>query len=175
MTAIRSAIHAIEAEIATSQARIVQLEAALKSLKPLGDHVEPTPKTAKSAKARQAAAQEVAAVAQPDEAAAPADGSASGSVESAEPAKKKRGRKAGSAASGFPKTGSEFFYSVMGANRKTMNDLVEGSARKLEVSDEASMKILRARITSWLYPAVKAGYIVAAGEKNKLKAYQVAK
>jgi hypothetical protein len=53
-----------------------------------------------------------------------------------------------------------------------MNDLVEGAARKLEVADDASMKILRARLTSWLYPAIKSGKIVAAGDKDKLKAYK---
>jgi hypothetical protein len=167
MTAIRSAIHAIEAEIATSKARLIQLESALKSLKPFHEQVEPAPKAKKEAAVAEAAVDSTSPVD------VEAETEAVGAAETDAPTKKKRGRKPGAPAATFPKTGSEFFYSVLGNQRKTMNDLVEGAARKLGVEDQAGMKILRARITSWLYPAIKAGHIGDAGVKNDLKAYKL--
>jgi hypothetical protein len=171
MSSIRSAIHAIEKEISTSESRLAQLEFALKALKSFGEHSEPV---AKAPTAKKRAVATVGAV----EVAAGADGEAvpvaveEEAVAEAPKKKKKRGRKSGAEASSFPSTGSEFFFSILGERRKTMNDLVEGAARKLEVADEAGLKILRARITSWLYPGIKAGKIVAAGDKDKLKAYK---
>lgn len=92
----------------------------------------------------------------------------------------KRGAKAGKGktgkprnTSGLPATGSEFWFGVLGSGKKTMNDIVDGALKKLKLDDTAR-KVILARATSWLYPAIKAGTIKPAGKKGDLKAYQVA-
>jgi len=75
--------------------------------------------------------------------------------------------------SGLPATGSEFWFGVLGSSKKTMNDIVDGALKKLKLDDSAR-KVILARATSWLYPAIKAGTIKPAGKKGDLKAYQVA-
>lgn len=75
--------------------------------------------------------------------------------------------------SGLPATGSEFWFGVLGSGKKTMNDIVDGALKKLKLDDTAR-KVILARATSWLYPAIKAGTIKQAGKKGDLKAYQVA-
>jgi hypothetical protein len=91
------------------------------------------------------------------------------------PAPRKRGPKKGVARvrSGLPATGAEFWFGVLGGGKKTMNDLVEGALKKLQL-DESARKTMAARATSWLYPAIKAGTVNAAGMKGDLKAYQKA-
>jgi hypothetical protein len=88
-------------------------------------------------------------------------------------APRKRGPKKGATRvrTGLPATGSEFWFGVLGSGKKTMNDLVQGSLKKLEL-DETARKTMAARATSWLYPALKIGTVKAAGKKGDLKAYQ---
>ena len=75
--------------------------------------------------------------------------------------------------SGLPATGAEFWFGVLGSGKKTMNEIVEGALKKLKLDDSAR-KVIAARATSWLYPAIKAGTVVPAGEKRDHKAYQAA-
>ena len=75
--------------------------------------------------------------------------------------------------SGLPATGAEFWFGVLGSGKKTMNEIVEGALKKLKLDDSAR-KVIAARATSWLYPAIKAGTVVPAGEKRDHKAYRAA-
>jgi hypothetical protein len=146
MSAIAKAAQSIEAEIALTSARLQQLQAALVSLRSLGG--------------AEAAAVAVAV-----------------DLPSAVPteAPRKRGPKKGSTRvrTGLPATGTDFWFGILGGSKKTMNDLVEGALRKLEL-DETARKVIAARATSWLYPAIKGGTVKAAGKKGDLKAYQKA-
>lgn len=75
--------------------------------------------------------------------------------------------------SGLPATGTEFWFGVLGTGKKTMNEIVDGALKKLKL-DESARKVILARATSWLYPAIKAGTVKPAGKKGDLKAYQTA-
>lgn len=76
--------------------------------------------------------------------------------------------------SGLPATGSEFWFGVLGRGKKTMNGIVEGALKKLKLDDSAR-KVIAARATSWLYPAIKAGTVVPAGQRGDHKAYRATK
>jgi hypothetical protein len=146
MSAITKAAQSIEAEIALTSARLQQLQAALVSLRTLGGA---------------------------EAAANPGAVELTGAVGTGSP--RKRGPKKGSTRmrTGLPSTGTEFWFGVMGGSKKTMNDLVDGALKKLEL-DETARKVIAARATSWLYPAIKIGTVKAAGKKGDLKAYQKA-
>jgi hypothetical protein len=76
MSSIRSAIHAIEKEIATSESRLAQLELALKALKPFGEHSEPVAKAPAIRRRAVAPAAEVVADGEADPVAVEADSAA---------------------------------------------------------------------------------------------------
>jgi hypothetical protein len=60
----------------------------------------------------------------------------------------------------------------MGKRRHTLNELVDKAITTLSVPEDARDTLYN-RLNSWLYPAVKAGTLVAAGDKAGLKAFKV--
>ena len=75
----------------------------------------------------------------------------------------------------LPSTGSEFWLGALGAQKRTVPQLVAAALKKLKLEgDEAARKAFTARASSWLYPALKAGTVKAAGMVQGLKAYKKA-
>ncbi len=86
---------------------------------------------------------------------------------------RRAGRPSRTGAPTLPSTGGGFWLGLMGKRRHTLTELVDKAITNLEVPEEARVT-LHNRLNSWLYPAVKAGTLVAAGEKDGLKTFKVA-
>lgn len=85
--------------------------------------------------------------------------------------KKKPAKRLPPAASGFPRTGDEFWRKLMGKGKHTIPELVAKAAAKLEVAEDAA-PLLKNRVNAWLYPKVGTD-VTEVGVKGTHKQFQL--